>query len=251
MSRFLDNKSCSKVARTGAVPHRGRSRYSDMASAAGSRVKWRVPHRCQKRKPARRVGRYRCPRASAQVRSGTPRTVASLPSPPLWGSHNSAAASAWPAPHVRICSSPPQLGHPWFPPRKTLWRKKVIGGTHSYVVSPCECECRVRDSFSGVSRRGVGLKSGTRLEAPLLASVACWRPMRSLGKARERRLWPPDGGLFMITLQFKGVFNTREVRGTSHRTHVQVMTVFRWGAWTGQEHLPASEPVLDLRNDAE
>lgn len=32
---------------------------------------------------------------------------------------------------------------------------------------------RVRDFFSGVSRRGVGLKSGTRLGAPLLALVAC------------------------------------------------------------------------------
>lgn len=97
------------------------------------------------------------------------------------------------------------------------------------AVTLGEYHCRVRDSFSGVSRRGVGLKSGTRLRAPLLALVACCRPMGSHGKAPREVIMAPEVGLFMITLRCKECLTQREVRGTSHRTHVRG-AVFRQGA---------------------
>lgn len=103
----------SKLDTISNVSHLGRSRCWGRASAAGSRVKWRVPHRCQRAapEPARRVGHCRCLRASVQGHSGTPRAAAPQSSPQVSGS---AAARGWLPPPVRLCSSLPHLGHPCF-----------------------------------------------------------------------------------------------------------------------------------------
>lgn len=79
-------------------------------------------------------------------------------------------------------SHPPRVFAPLFHtsdihvPRNApqMYSLKVDGGGKTKArTALCECNSRVRDSFSGVSRRRVGLKSGTRLGAPLLALVAC------------------------------------------------------------------------------
>lgn len=183
------------------ISYRGRSRCSSRASAAGTgtQMKWRVPRRCQEaaREPTRRVGRCRCPRAWVLAGSGTP-----LGAAPLQGSAGAAAATHGQPLAARLYSILPHSGRPFSPKTQPqiVWRLKGWGKTRARTAL-CEWNSRVQDSFSGVSRRSVGLKSGTRLGAPLLAPVACWRPMKSVGVAPESWLRPTKAGLFMMTLE--------------------------------------------------
>lgn len=89
------------------IAHRGRSRCSGRASAAGTQMKWRVPRRCQEaaREPTRRVGRCRCPRVRVQAGSGTPLGAAPLP--------GSAAAPQGQPPAAHLCSILPHFGRPF------------------------------------------------------------------------------------------------------------------------------------------
>lgn len=104
----------------------------DRASAAGTRVKWLVPHRCQEAEPepARRVGQCHCPPASIQVRSRTPRAAAPPSSPLLSGS----AA-------VHLSSSRPHLGPPCLQKPQQVGKCKTGSVRKKFLESRAAMRC--------------------------------------------------------------------------------------------------------------